>query len=173
MKQTIRLTEGELRRMIKEAVDDAAAERYTEEYPEMDKDNHHYKYSTFGPKTIRPKRPIGESKLRGMIRTAVNEALNEVNVGGQSFHGNDPNAWAELGKMRSERFSSPNGTFNDYKNANRNYDHASEISKQRLSQNIAELELKLSLLRNEEPTPENQRRMQNIQAQINKYKQYL
>lgn len=160
MKQTIRLTESELRGMIKEAVNENvppygeksmsaygnkpnytnnyanslrrhwaqqglsgdALERKVQEilhskanpngnanyqYSRPNNSSAPQEYSTYGTRAARGGRQMGESKLRGMIRTAVNEALNEIGdtLGGQYMLGRAAQRARKLGDNDTENLA--------------------------------------------------------------------
>lgn len=52
---------------------------------------------------------LTEKDLHRIIRECINEALDEVQLGGESLHGNNPQDWLAMSSIRSNKACYSNG----------------------------------------------------------------
>ena len=97
-------------------------------------ENKQYKRNTnMNKKLIR----LTESDLHKIVKESVNRVLNEVQFGGESLHGNNPEDWAAMKYLRNDRINhegdaglyddDESGYFRNLRNWERNGDNESEL----------------------------------------------
>ena len=80
---------------------------------------------------------LTESDLHKIVKESVNRVLNEVQFGGESLHGNNPEDWAAMKYLRNDRIDhegdaglyddDESGYFRNLRNWERNGDNESEL----------------------------------------------
>lgn len=74
---------------------------------------------------------LTEKDLHRIIRECINEALDEVQLGGESLHGNNPSDWLAMSSIRSNKACYSNGKERERhtKNSQRDIDNLADLGK--------------------------------------------
>jgi hypothetical protein len=72
---------------------------------------------------------LSENDLHRIIRACVNEALNEIQYNGQSFHGDNADDWNTLATHRLNNNDKDTDTVKNFTNSLRDMGNASDLNR--------------------------------------------